>query len=103
MLFFISSLKNDLILSSRQKDNFEKYKNQSEAGKGKLWRTVKPSVVARVSEIGGPKGIFRASSGPSGKEPTCQCRRCKRRGFSPWVRRIPWRRAWQPTPASLLG
>ena len=34
--------------------------------------------------------------GPSGKEPTCQCRRCKRCGFDPWVGMIPWRRAWQP-------
>ena len=32
-----------------------------------------------------------------GKEPTCQCRRLKRHGFNPWVRKIPWRRAWQPT------
>ena len=24
-------------------------------------------------------------------------------GFSPWVRRIPWRRAWHPTPAFLPG
>ena len=23
--------------------------------------------------------------GASGKEPACQCRRCKRRGFDPWV------------------
>ena len=36
--------------------------------------------------------------GASGKEPTCQCRRCKRYGFDPWVRKIPWRRARQPTP-----
>ena len=28
----------------------------------------------------------------SGKEPTCQCRRCKRQLFDPWVRKIPWRR-----------
>ena len=27
--------------------------------------------------------------GASGKEPTCQCRRCKRAGFDPWVRKIP--------------
>ena len=27
-----------------------------------------------------------------------QCRRC---GFNPWMRKIPWRRAWQPTPACL--
>ena len=32
----------------------------------------------------------------SGKESTCQCRRCRRRGFKPWVRKIAWRRAWQP-------
>ena len=24
-------------------------------------------------------------------------------GFDPWVRKIPWRRAWQPTPVFLLG
>jgi len=32
----------------------------------------------------------------SGKEFTCQCRRCKRCGFYPWVRKIPWNRKWQP-------
>ena len=39
----------------------------------------------------------------SGKEPTCQCRRYKRCGFDPWVGKIPWRRAWQPTPVFLTG
>ena len=34
----------------------------------------------------------------SGKEPTCQCRRC---GSNPWVWKIPWRRKWQPTPIFL--
>ena len=24
-------------------------------------------------------------------------------GFHPWVRKIPWRRAWQPTPVFLPG
>ena len=37
----------------------------------------------------------------SGKESTCQCRRCKRRGFNPWVKKIPWRRKWQPSPVFL--
>ena len=32
--------------------------------------------------------------GTSGKEPTCQCRRHKSRGFNPWVVKMPWRRAW---------
>ena len=36
----------------------------------------------------------------SGKEHTCQCRR---REFDPWVGKIPWRRAWQPTPVFLPG
>ena len=27
-------------------------------------------------------------AGASGKESTCQCRRCQRRGFNPWVRKI---------------
>ena len=36
-------------------------------------------------------------------KPTCRCRRQKRRGFSPWVRKIPWRTAWQPTPVFLPG
>ena len=40
--------------------------------------------------------------GTSGKEPACQHRRRKRRGFDAWVGKIPWRRAWQPTPYSCL-
>ena len=42
-------------------------------------------------------------SGTSGKVPACQCRRHKRRGFDPWVEKIPWRRKWQPTPLFLPG
>ena len=40
--------------------------------------------------------------GASGKESACRCRRHKRCGFSPWVRKIPWRRKWHPTPVVLL-
>ena len=32
--------------------------------------------------------------------PTMQERRC---GFDPWVRKIPWRRKWQPTTVFLPG
>ena len=32
-----------------------------------------------------------------------RCRRHKRHGFHPWVRKIPWRRVWQPTPLFLPG
>ena len=41
--------------------------------------------------------------GTSGKELAYQCRRCKRLKFNPWVRKIPWRRAWQPTLVFLPG
>ena len=34
------------------------------------------------------------------KEYTCQCRR---HGFDPWVRKIPWRRACNPLQYSRLG
>jgi len=37
------------------------------------------------------------------KVPACQCRRHKRHGFDPWVGKISWRRARQPTPVFLPG
>ena len=39
----------------------------------------------------------------SGKESTCQCRRCKKHRFDPWVGKIPRRKKWQPPPVFLLG
>ena len=41
--------------------------------------------------------------GTSGKESACQCMRHKRCRFNPWVRKIPWRRKWQPNPIFLPG
>ena len=40
---------------------------------------------------------------PGGAEVKSVCLQCGRSGFDPWVRRIPWRRKWQPTPVFLLG
>ena len=42
-------------------------------------------------------GFYGSSDG---KESACKGRslRCRRPGFDPWVRRIPWRREWLPTP-----
>ena len=37
------------------------------------------------------------------KKVCLRCRRRRRHGFDPWVGKIPWRRAWQPTPVSLPG
>ena len=44
-----------------------------------------------------PWGLLRWLSG---KESACQCRRHR---FDPWEGKIPWRRAWKPTPVFLPG
>ena len=41
--------------------------------------------------------------GASGKQLICRSRRYKRWGFEPWVRKIPWRKAWQPTLVYFTG
>ena len=38
--------------------------------------------------------------GTSDKEPTCHCRR---RGFDPWVGKMPWKRKWHLTAVFLPG
>ena len=37
------------------------------------------------------------------KEVACQCWRCKRCRFNPWVRKMPRKRACQPTSVLLSG
>ena len=34
------------------------------------------------------QGKHRSPNGGSGKEPTCQCRKCKWHGFNPWLGKI---------------
>ena len=41
--------------------------------------------------------------GTSGEEPPYLCSRHKTPEIDPWVRKMLWRRAWQPTPVFLLG
>ena len=41
--------------------------------------------------------------GSGGKEPACRAGDEGRSEFEPWVGKIPWRRAWQPTAAFLPG
>jgi len=41
--------------------------------------------------------------GASGKESSCQYGRRKRYRLDPWIRKILWRRTWQPTPVFLSG
>ena len=58
-----------------------------------------------------PAVLFHTLSAParrlpwwlSGSKIFLQSRRCRRHRFNPWVRKIPWRRTWQPTPVFLPG
>ena len=45
---------------------------------------------------------FSVIAAASGKEPVSQNWSYKRHGFDPWIGKIPWRRAWQPTPVFFL-
>ena len=47
--------------------------------------------------------LWAFPGGTSGKGSDCWCRRCKRLRFSPWGRKIPWKRKWQPMPIFLPG
>ena len=40
---------------------------------------------------------------PGGSEVKAFAYKCGRPGFDPWVRKIPWRRKWPPTPVFLPG
>ena len=61
-----------------------------------------PSLYNRFMYIS-TENIWGFPGGTNGKEHTCQYRRCKRHAFNCWIRKIPWRRAWQPTPVSYPG
>ena len=45
-----------------------------------------PSLASGLGFNGEGRGFL---GGSSGKEPPCQCRRRKRRGFDSWIRKIP--------------
>ena len=65
-------------------------------GQGEHWESNPPIRGCLLRRLDSPGGA-------RGEEPDCQCRRLKRRRFNPWVERISWRRAWQPTPVFLPG
>ena len=53
-------------------------------------------------QLASPRAMGSLMGEPgSGKEPTCQSRRRERGGCDPWVGKMPWRRAQQPTPGFL--
>ena len=52
--------------------------------------------------VGNLNALLGFPDGASDKEPVCQYRRQRSR-FDPWIRKNPWKRAQQPTPAFLPG
>ena len=66
------------------------------------WRKLHSETHTLQSDQSGSR-ISCLQRGTSGKESSCQCRRHKRRGFNPWVEKIPWRSKWQQAPVFLPG
>ena len=65
------------------------------------WQIEREKVEAVTDFIFSGSKITRGFSGGSdGKNVYLQC---GRPGFNSWVRKIPWRRKWQPTPVLLPG
>ena len=60
---------------------------------GTWWYQLTSCYTANPNETG-------LSSWLIGKEPACQCKRCR---FNSWVRKNHWRRKWQLTPVFLPG
>ena len=58
----------------------------------KLWKILK-----QMGILDDLTCFFGSSDGKS------VCLQCGRRGFNPWVEKIPWGRKWQPIPVPLLG
>ena len=48
-------------------------------------------------------GLFSVRYFPGVSDSKSVCLQCGRPGFSPWVRKISWRRKWQSTPVFLPG
>ena len=70
-----------------------------EAGQGGSWEWALRSLEASDFWLGlasrsweereRAEGFVSSPGFPSAKEPACQCRRCKRHRFDPWIRKIP--------------
>ena len=67
----------------------------SPRGRKELDTTERLNWTELIENVGFPGGA-------SGKEPAYQNKRQRRRGFNPWIGKIPWSRKWQPLQYSCL-
>ena len=71
-----------------------------------MWKLQEESV--KLAEVG-PWGLKKCPPGGHTSRVSLVAQRwrihlwCGRSRFDPWVRKIPWRRKWQPTPVFLPG
>ena len=56
-----------------------------------------------MSKITSLSGITGDSDGAAAKNSPAHIGDAEDMGLNPWVRKIPWRRKWQPTPVFLPG
>ena len=80
--------------------------SQSMLGRSELCSRRQRTSPEMTSEGETMTAIFTTKGLPrrrSGEEPACQRGRPRRHGSDPWVGKIPWRRARQPTPVFLPG
>ena len=80
------------------------------ATSGSWWWTGKPGLLQSMgSQIVGHDWVTKLNWSyetnlPASRfteESTCQWSRCWRCSLNPWIRKIPWRRKWQPIPVFL--
>ena len=62
-----------------------------------LWLSLPTSILTLSYFLGGCTGL------PWWLRWERICLQCRRPGFNPWFRKIPWRREWLPTPVFLPG
>ena len=73
-----------------------------------VWLPFSGESIRRLQESLGCSGFDCGLGGagrdfPGGSDSKSICLQCRRPGFDPWVRKIPWRRKWQPTAVLLPG
>ena len=67
------------------------------------WRAAIHGVAKSRTRLSDSTELSQLLTWYSGKESFFQYRRCRKHGFNPWVRKMPWSGKWKPTPVLLPG